>query len=102
MTHSPGYQTTFWWSLGDGSDCDTCGWNIEEAELDLDWEGDGSGIWCFSYRVGCYGGSSIMSTEENAFPRLQKMLTDLRGYEHWTEGNERKVLSLIRATRYIR
>lgn len=101
MTYQRGHKTYFSWSLGEESECDLCGWNIEEADLDLDWKEDGSGVWYFSYRTGCYDGAGVSSQDNEPIRKLKAIFIDLRHFEHWDESWERQIFTLIKAASHL-
>ncbi len=86
-------ETTNWF-LG-SEDCETCGTNDDEVEFDPAWDEDG--VWSFSYRVGCYGGDQLLSTDEDIQERLVEMFEHLRmvSPEHWGAEQEAEVRELI-------
>jgi len=69
------------WSLGDDSDCDTCGWSYNTAEFDPDW--NDKNAWMFRYSVGCYGGASLSCNDEDREEKLSDMFKHLRQYPGW-------------------
>ena len=81
------------WSLGDDSDCDTCGFTWNEATFDPDWHDPNE--WEFSYRVGCYGGDSLSHYSEDREEKLKEMFDHLRGYPGWSREIEKTVLKMI-------
>lgn len=85
------------WFLGT-SDCDTCGSNWEEADFDPTWDEE-TGVWLFGYRVGCYSGDSLLSTDEDRETRLEEMFARLRSMfsDTWTKTEEKQVRALIAA-----
>lgn len=85
--------TQFSWGLGDDYDCETCGGTWNEAELDLNWDGEGG--WMFSYRTGCYGGDSVVSTGPGAAEKLEGLLKDVSGYPEWSPDIEKQIRSLL-------
>lgn len=86
-------ETLFSWALGDDYDCETCGSTWNEAELDLNW--DDEGTWMFSYRAGCYGGDSVLGTEDGAKEKLEVLLKELSGYPEWSSDIGQKIRSLV-------
>ena len=82
----------FSWALGDDYDCETCGytWNT----LRLEWFDDN--LWCFSMSVGCYGGESVMSDDENFVALADNIITDCLRYENFSEKDAENARKLIK------
>lgn len=51
---------------GEGSDCDTCGWNYDEAELEVYPSG-----WVLRTRYGCYDGAFIVNDLGDAWEEIE-------------------------------
>ena len=66
------------WYLGDDYDCDTCGmsWNMVRFEL---WDED-ENVWQLYMSVGCYGGESTMSYDEDFAKRAEEIIADCLTY----------------------
>lgn len=78
--------------LGDDIDCETCGWSFNEAKF-FQWSKDGE--WMFQYSVGCYGGDSVTSHEENAMEKLEEIIKHLRTFSGWTIDEERRLRKFV-------
>ncbi len=81
------------WSLGDDTDCDTCGLSWNEAEFDPDFSDTNE--WSFHYRVGCYGGDGVDYYSENREEKLKEMFADLRTYPGWPRRQENIIREMI-------
>jgi hypothetical protein len=82
------------WSLGDDSDCDTCGRSWNEAQFMPDFHDDNK--WDFSYRVGCYGGISVSYSTENREQELNGIFEQLSDFSGWSKEDETTVRNMIR------
>lgn len=78
--------------LGDDIECESCGWSFNEAKF-FQWSADGE--WMFQYSVGCYGGDSVTSHEENVMGKLEEIIKDLRTYSGWTIDEERRLRKFV-------
>jgi len=78
------------WSLGDDSDCESCGWSWNELEFSIE---DEYNEWNAQARVGCYGGEQIdrYSTEEDRADFYQFLNT----FPGWGEAEMAELLRLI-------
>jgi len=80
------------WMLGDDSDCDTCGWTWNTLRLE-EWDDD---LWCVTMHVGCYGGESVMSNDENFAVLANKIIDECRSYENFSESDAEYARKLIK------
>jgi len=81
------------WSLGDDSDCETCGITYNEARFDPDFHDDNK--WEFSCRVGCYGGQSVSYSTENREHELNEIFEYLSDFPEWYKEDETTVRNMI-------
>lgn len=86
-------QTRFTWSLGDDDDCDTCGWSYNELGLEL-WDEE-RGIWQLYMSVGCYGGQSVLSCEDDWDSMVTEIIKDALGYPNFTKNDAKKLQEKI-------
>jgi hypothetical protein len=75
------------WSLGDNSDCETCGYTYNEVVFQ-DWKDDGQ--YQLYMSVGCYGGDTYTLDE------IDRLILDIQEYEYYTEGMKKDILSTIK------
>ncbi len=78
--------------LNDDTNCESCGPSWNEAKF-FQWSKDGE--WMFQYSVGCYGGDSVTSHDENAMGKLDEMVKHLRTFSGWTMDEERRLRKFI-------
>jgi hypothetical protein len=86
--------TSYWEvSLGDDTDCDTCGmsWN----SLELVTEADGQ--WTASLRYGCYGGLTVSSSDPHLDEQLRELFFLLSDFSKWTAEDEKTLRELTRS-----
>lgn len=81
------------WTLGNDTDCETCGMSWNEAEFDPHFSGENQ--WSFHYRVGCYSGASLFWYDEDREEKLKEMFTDLRTFPGWPRRGEVIVREMI-------
>ena len=82
----------FSWSLGDDYDCETCGYTWNTLRLE---EFDDN-LWCLDMSVGCYGGESVMSDDENFAVLAENIIVDCLRYENFVEADADYARKLIR------
>ena len=80
------------WMLGDDYDCETCGftWNSLRFE---EWEDD---LWILQMSVGCYGGESVFSNDENFAVLAEAIIVDCLSYENFSESDADYLRKLIK------
>lgn len=86
-------QTKFTWSLGDDSDCDTCGWSYNELGLEL-WDEE-EGVWQLYISVGCYSGQGVLSSEEDWDSKVAEIIKDALNYSGFTKSDAKKLQKKI-------
>lgn len=86
-------ETKFTWSLGDDDDCDTCGWSYNELGLEL-WDEE-EGIWQLYISVGCYGGQSVLSCEDDWDSMVAEIIKDALSYPDFTKSDAKKLQEKI-------
>lgn len=82
------------WTLGNDTDCETCGMSWNEAEFDPHFNGENK--WSFHYRVGCFDGASLFSSDEDREEKLEEMFADLNTFPGWPEDGEKVVRKMIK------
>ena len=80
------------WMLGDDYDCDTCGYTYNSLRLE-EFDDD---LWCLTMSVGCYGGESTMSNDENFAVEANKIIDECLTYEYFSESDAEYARKLIR------
>ena len=80
------------WMLGDDWDCDTCGYTWNTLRLE-EWDDD---LWYVTMSVGCYGGESVMSTDENFAVLAEAIIVDCLSYENFSESDADYLRKLIK------
>lgn len=80
------------WMLGDDYDCETCGYTWNSLRLE-EWDDD---IWQLCMSVGCYGGESVMSNDENFAVLANKIIDECLTYENFSESDAEYVRKLIK------
>jgi hypothetical protein len=78
-------------SLGDDSDCETCGWSYNSANFYPTFDDDVPGSWMFTVSVGCYGASSAAWDSDDPHAQLEEAFTVCRGYEQWNARHEQVI-----------
>lgn len=81
------------WTLGNDTDCETCGISWNEARFDPDFNGDNH--WSFDYNVGCYNGASLFWSDEGREEKLVDMFEYLNTFPGWPEDGEKIVREMI-------
>lgn len=81
------------WTLGNDTDCETCGMSWNEAEFDPHFSGKNE--WSFHYRVGCYSGASLYWSDENREDKLQEMFAHLNTFPGWPRREDLLVREMI-------
>lgn len=64
---------------GEGIDCETCGWNVDEVSLEIN-----GGEWDLYTRYGCYGGARFGSDLES---NLADVLDELKHVRSFAESD---------------
>ena len=80
------------WMLGDDYDCETCGFTWNSLRLE-DWDDD---LWHLSMSVGCYGGESVFSNDENFAVLAEAIIVDCLRYENFSESDADYLRKLIK------
>ena len=82
------------WTLGNDTDCETCGISFNEARFDPDFNGDNH--WCFDYNVGCHNGESLYWSDEDREEKLTNMFAYLNTFPGWNKDAEEYVRNMIK------
>lgn len=75
------------WSLGDNSDCETCGYSYNQVVFQ-DWQDNGQ--YQLYMSVGCYGGESY------TLDQLDKLFADIEGFEYYTDDMKNSILFTVK------
>ena len=82
------------WTLGNDTNCETCGISFNEARFDPDF--NGINRWSFDYNVGCYNGASLFWSDEGREDRLNAMFEYLNTFPGWNKDAEDYVRNMIK------
>lgn len=82
-------EESFTWSLGEDSDCETCGHTNNEVGLDL-WDEE-KNVWRLYLRVGCYGGESVLSSDPDWKSKVDSILMEASWYEGFNEDSAKEL-----------
>jgi hypothetical protein len=86
-------ETHYSWSLGDDTDCDTCGFSWNEIGVEI-WDEDENIIQLWT-RVGCYGGTGELSTYEDWDAYVEETITYALSYSGFTKADAKDLRSKI-------
>lgn len=92
---SEDYGVSLVWSLGDDSDCGTCGTSWNEVGLEL--YDEEANTWQLYYRVGCTGGEGALSSQADWNEQVEKIIKHARDYSGFTKDDERELRTRLAA-----
>lgn len=87
--------TEFTWLLGADSDCETCGYTMNQLGLDL-WDEDNN-VWQLYFSVGCYGGDNVLSDSPEWEQKSLDIINQALWYPGFSEDNAKELRKKIKS-----
>lgn len=81
-------------SLGDDYDCETCGYTWNELRFE-EWDPDDK-TYILQMSVGCYGGASAISSEEDFTKQVDDIIESAHRYPGFNDELEAELRNLIK------